>query len=96
MVFTVLPENAPPVKFAALTHPAAVENPVPAVIVVPVIVPPVNALPEKLGAIIAAPAVIPLVNVLVPTPERYTFPVITKSPKFVTVGILKNTHIIFI
>jgi hypothetical protein len=35
VVFTVLPEKAPPVKFAALTHPAAVENPVPAVMVVP-------------------------------------------------------------
>jgi hypothetical protein len=47
VVFTVLPENAPPVKFAALTHPAAVENPVPAVMVVPLMVDPWKLPPVK-------------------------------------------------
>jgi hypothetical protein len=61
VVFTVLPENAPPVKFAAFTHPATVETPVPAVMVVPLTVdpwklPPLNAVPVKpVDAVIVVP-----------------------------------------
>jgi hypothetical protein len=45
VVYTLPPEKAPPVKFAALTHPPAVENPVPAVTVVPDIVVPATIEP---------------------------------------------------
>ena len=91
VVFTVLPEKAPPVKLAAFTHPAAVENPVPAVIVAPLTVvpakvpplkaapvnPPANKVPVKLEAVMYPGVVKPLCAVKV-VPE--TVPPIKAPP----------------
>ena len=57
VVFTVLPEKAPPVKYAAFTHPAAVENPVEAVTVVPLMVDPWKVPPVKAAPVNPADAV---------------------------------------
>ena len=70
-------------------------NPVEAVIVVPLTVvpakvPPLKAVPVNVEATTGPLNVRPLTKVLVPVPETKKFPVTTKSPKLVTVGILKE------
>ena len=89
------PTNVPPVIVAAVIYPVIAEYPVPAVKVVPDTVPPINEDPLKVvpvnaGAVTVPLTVRPLTKVLVPVPETKKFPVTTKSPKLVTVGILKE------
>jgi hypothetical protein len=89
----VVPAKVPPVKEAPV-------NPVLAVIVVPLTVDPakvpptnedpLNAVPVNVGAVTVPLNVRPLTKVLIPVPDTKTFPVTTKSPKLVTVGILKE------